>query len=183
MARTIDIGLVESLARALVEPMDRSQTPHLVIEVPSFQEARRYAWEQRYVFPVEPEVMDLLMNTTGYEAQLGWTDMREHMAGRELRGRLYTLHLKRDPSCFDMIYERVDRILASHPEADEVSEDIASDLYHCALSRYLYGARYTFWERVLFVYRHGYWPCGWRGTFPDMRFMGHRFRASYGDAA
>ena len=177
MTRTLDFALIESLARVLVEPSARSQTPHLVIEVPTFREARRYAQEQAQVFPVEPELMNLLMNKTGYQPQLGWTDMREHMAGRELSGRSYTLHLKREPACFHDVYHRVDKILASHPEASEVSEDIASDLYRCALSRYLHGARYGFWERVLFVYRHGYWPCGWRGTFPDMQFMGYRFAA------
>jgi hypothetical protein len=175
MTRTLDMALIEILARTLVEGGRRSQTPHLVIDVPSFEQAKRYAWESKQVFPVEPEVMDLLMNKTGYEASLGWTDMREHMAGRELRGRSYTLHFRRDPSCFDRVFDHVDRILASHPEAREVSEDIASDLYHCALARYLHGARYGFWERVLFVYRHGYWPCGWSGTFPDMQFIGYRF--------
>jgi len=175
MTRTLDISLIETLARTLVETGPRSQTPHLVVEVSTFEQAKRYAWEQTQVFPVEPEVMDLLMNKTGYEARLGWTDMREHMEGSELRGRSYTLYLKRNPSCFDRVFERVDRILASHPEAREASEDVASDLYHCALARCLHGVRYGFWERVLFVYRHGYWPCGWRGTFPDMQFMGYRF--------
>ena len=175
MARTIDIPLIESLARSLVQPSIRSQTPDLVIHVPTFQEAKRYALEQTQLFPVEPEVMDLLMNRTGYEPRLGWTDMREHMAGRELRGRSYTLHRKTDPSCFDQVFQRVHQILTSHSDATEVSEDIASDLYHCALSRYIHGAGCGFWERVLFVYRHGFWPCGWHGAFPDMQFMGYRF--------
>lgn len=175
MTRTFDISLTETLARALVQPGTRSQTSHLVIEVPSFAQAKRYAWEQAERFPVEPEVMDLLMNRTGYEARFCWTDIREHMAGRELRGRSYTLHRKRDPGCADRVFERVDKVLATHPQAHEVSEDIATDLYHCALARYLHGVSFGFWERMLFVYRHGYWPCGWSGTFPDMQFLGYRF--------
>jgi len=175
MTRTFDIVLIETLARSLVEAGIRSQTPHLIVEVPSFEQAKQYAWEQTERFPVEPEMMDLLLNETGREARLCWTDMREHMSGREIQGRTYTLYMKRNPNCFDRVFHHVDQILASHPEAREVSEDIASDLYHCALARYLHGVGYGFWERVLFVYRHGYWPCGWRGTFPDMQFLGYRF--------
>lgn len=174
MTYSADLSLVEVAARALVDPSARSATPHLVIEVEDFEVASRNAWDQEQVFPVDPSVMERLMNSKDNECEIGWLDLRECMAREFHAGRNRDLvEPRRD--LYREVYEIVSPRLAANAQAAQAVDDIAADLRFCVLSQMISRSRAGFWERLLFVYEHGFWPCGWQGSFPDVRFLGYRF--------
>jgi|SRR5581483_430988 len=49
---------------------------------------------------------------------------------------------------------------------DEILDDIASDFYHCAYKRAVFGSGPHFFETLYECYRAGAWPCGWKGEYP-----------------
>jgi len=170
MTDSFNFSLARDLARSVTAKLP-AITPREAVS--SFDEAKRAAWESE--FPLAQDWMDALMNTTGYEAKLGWTDLREHMVGRELCGPIYESLVREEPPLIERAFNELRPILSVSEEASEVIDDIVADIYHSVLSRHIHGHSYSFWERVLQVYRDGYWPCGWRGRFPEMEFLVYRF--------
>jgi len=61
------LAIVERAALALVDPAQRCTTPHLVVEIDDFEEAKSIAFDQQRVFPVEPCYMERLMNAKDYD--------------------------------------------------------------------------------------------------------------------
>lgn len=50
---------------------------------------------------------------------------------------------------------------------DEIIDEVASDLYHCAYKRAVLGDEPHFFDKLLECYRAGGWPCGWKGDYPS----------------
>jgi hypothetical protein len=48
-----------------------------------------------------------------------------------------------------------------------VADYARSDLMHCAENRAYNGMTDNFWEQLFQLYRRGFWPCGWHGTWPS----------------
>ncbi|PDY46418.1 cytoplasmic protein [Bacillus pseudomycoides] len=49
----------------------------------------------------------------------------------------------------------------------EIFEEVMVDLHMCALNRLVNGKTDNFYERIFEVYKHGGWPCGWKGEYPE----------------
>jgi hypothetical protein len=171
MSDAFNFALARELANAVTSARSvRAEN----LEILSFAEAKRAAWED--TFQVAQESMDVLMNTKGYEPRLGWTDLREHMVGRELRGPVYRALVRTEPPLIESVFSELHPILATSEEAIEVMDDVVADIYHSVLSRHIHGPGHYFLEQVLSAYRDGFWPCGWRGSFPLVELMAYRFQ-------
>ncbi|HYO73646.1 MAG TPA: hypothetical protein VEU33_47040 [Archangium sp.] len=56
--------------------------------------------------------------------------------------------------------------------ADLLAEDIGPDLAHVAAARFLGGGKLSpFLEELFSLYRTGGWPCGYKGEYPQGKFI------------
>jgi hypothetical protein len=49
---------------------------------------------------------------------------------------------------------------------DAIVDQVASDFYHCAYKRAVFGIESHFFETLYECYCAGGWPCGWKGEYP-----------------
>lgn len=49
----------------------------------------------------------------------------------------------------------------------DINEEVEGDLVMCALNRLVNGKTDNFYEKIFEVYKHGGWPCGWKGIYPE----------------
>ncbi len=51
--------------------------------------------------------------------------------------------------------------------AEHIANNVVSELMWCAENRAFNGLTGNFWEQMFGLYQQGFWPCGWRGVYPQ----------------
>lgn len=122
----------------------------------SFQEAKTEAWDK--------------FDSRGYS----WKDIREleiakvFKRGYELSG--FVEYEEKAFAFYDVVYDTVLPQLGE--KYRDAINDVAGDLYNCALDIAVHGNLGPFFGRLFEIYRVGCWPCGWIGQYPEERVQG-----------
>jgi hypothetical protein len=128
---------------------------------------------------------DLTIDAVRDELTWTWDDLTENLVAELIKTTEYWRRADRrslHDAVFDqfcgsplerLLRERFSAILPAaeplpgwaHP-AEQLANNILSELMWCAENRAFNGPTDNFWERLFRLYRTGFWPCGWQGVFP-----------------
>jgi hypothetical protein len=137
---------------------------------------------------------DLSINDVRDELTWNWHDLTENLVADLIKTEEYYQREDRRP-LHDAVFhqfcgsplerrlrERFTAILPAcapllgwqHP-AEQLANNITTELMWCAENRAFNGLTSNFWEHFFGLYRQGVWPCGWRGVFPAPgKFVAYR---------
>jgi hypothetical protein len=63
--------------------------------------------------------------------------------------------------------------------AEQLANNVVCELMWCAENRAFNGLTGNFWEQLFGLYQQGFWPCGWRGVYPQPgKFVAYRLAES-----
>jgi hypothetical protein len=103
-----------------------------------------------------------------------WTDLRAHQV-IEKPADLSDAELSAVQAEADTLEERLFALVSARlpPRYASLVDDIAADLENCAYIRAAFGAAVgdRLFDRMWDAYRHGGWPCGWVGAYPEGKLV------------
>lgn len=102
-----------------------------------------------------------------------WQDIKSDESAALFSSIYNDENLKETDDVLSEIFESSDNYSEDFIPFDylEILEEVESDLYKCALNRFINGDKMNFYEKIFRCYQSGGWPCGWEGNYPNGKLI------------
>lgn len=104
-----------------------------------------------------------------------WTGLRETQAS-ETMGASYKI--AGGQALYDVKYDNYCKRLFSYPEVfieADVCDEISTDFLNISRSNAIPSKATDFFDMLIGFYNAGYWPCGWKGEYPNGELLVFKF--------
>ena len=90
-----------------------------------------------------------------------WADLRgTEVANAKPTNNKLELRIAWEEKMIELIEKSIPK------DMQEAADDIESDLYYCCTNIF-FGRNNPLYNKIWEEYLAGYWPCGWRGNYPN----------------